>query len=315
MSNSTSQFIVFVTPRAGDAAGSLPATLSTLTGRSRSQLAIELQRGEVELLRSADRAEVESMVARAAGEGLLALVREVEQPAAAAEPEGWGRVLGAFDSKVASVPVRHAGTERPAQRPEATWEPPPLRLGEQPAASFEPRPSLNDTDLSAPYREERQSPVELPGLRGAGAPRPRRAAPSGAAQPPRRLPVRGVLVLVTLALLIAVGFAVQRKLGLTLRTGAALPPEAAQEEGSSPSPVGGEMATPKHAPEQVRRLVEQARDACRSGEFERCKRLADDALNLDETNRAAQAVHIRAVTELSARAGQRPTTTQEDTSP
>lgn len=316
MPSPTPQLSVLVRPRPGDASADLPARLAAITGRSRTQITIELQRGEVELLRTHDRDAVEQMVARAASEGLLAVVREIDTPADASPSAGWGSVLGAFDSRVAVAPSRAAASERYRPAAESAFEPPELRLGEQPAVRLETRPIADEPAHRPSYIGRDEDDVPLPGMAGVGVSVHRKPAQrAGAAPASRRLPVRAPLVVGTLLLLAALGFAVQRKLRATFATATTEKTSLAEPSGSGTTVDSAEIVAPKHAPEQVRRLVDEARDACRNGDFERCKALADEALNLDETNRAAQAVHIRAVTALSARAGQPAATSPSDGSP
>ncbi len=315
MSSESDQLIVVVTPRPGDEAGPLPVRLSEITGRSRTQLAIELQRGEVEVLRSADRGEVSRIVEQLAAIGLLAVVREASvadaRSAAPVAGEGWGRVLGAFDAKVAVAPsrlpersaaARGSGTE--------SWqpsEPLALRVGE--ADTSAPLPleqAANDRGWRSPTaRSVSTNEVSLDLMREAGGldlpsgARAKRGANKARALP-KRLSVRTVAALLVLLVMCGVGFALYQRMHRVLTPG--LPP--APMVAPVVAPIAPDSAATQPPPEeQVRLLVDRAREACRSAEFERCKELADQALDLDETNRAAQAVHIKAVTAISAQAG------------
>jgi len=322
MSSQSVQLVVVVTPRPGDEAVVLPARLSEITGRSRTQLAIELQRGEVEVLRSDDRGEVSRIVEQLAAFGLLAVVREAAAPdprsATPATGEGWGRVLGAFDAKVAVAPSRLPDRLAAGRMPEADgWqpaEPPPLRLSDAAASPSAHREGVVDgrgrrapnagaasaNDVALDLMSEAAG-LNLPRVGGA-----RRGA-KGANAAPKRPSARAVVIALTLLFVAGLGFAVYQRMHRALAPVVA--PPAGRAAGLAP--VEPSVAPASAAPqppteEQVRMLVDRAGEACRSADFERCKELADQALDLDETNRAAQAVHIRAVTAISAQAG-RPT--------
>lgn len=319
MSLQSAQLVVVVTARPGDEAVALPARLSEITGRSRTQLAIELQRGEVEVLRSEDRDEVSRIVEQLAAVGLLAVVREAaladQRNATPAAGEGWGRVLGAFDAKVAVAPSRLP--ERPAAgRPAEAdgWQPAeslPLRLSESAASASSHRDGAGEGRLGrAPSaRSAAANEVALDLLsEAAGSKMPplngvRRGA-KRAASPLKRPSARAVVIALTLLFVAGLGFAVYQRMQH------ALAPVVAPADGRAPSVAPAEPALDPTAAfaqpptdEQVRLLVDRAQQACRSADFERCKELADQALDLDETNRAAQSVHIQAVTSISAQAG------------
>ena len=319
MSSPSAQLVVLVLPRAGDEAVALPARLSELTGRSRTQLAIELQRGEVEVLRSEDRGEVSRMVEQLAAVGLLAVVREVQPaeagPVAPAAGEGWGRVLGAFDAKVASVPT--SAPQRPAAgRTSATesWQQAeliPLRLGDLEAdAKGHQEPSVDGRGRRtppprsvAPRDVERDLMDEAAGLNLSAAVASRRGPKRASAR--SKLPAaRFVVVALTMLIAAGVSLAFYQRMHRALATdiGSASGVVPAEAPTNPPRSLNA-ASSPQQTEETVRLLVERARDACRSADFERCRELADQALDLDETNRAAQAVHIQAVTAISARAG------------
>lgn len=318
MSLQSAQLVVVVTARQGDETVALPARLSEITGRSRTQLAIELQRGEVEVLRSEDRGEVSRIVEQLAAVGLLAVVRE----AALAEPRstapaaegGWGSVLGSFDAKVAVPPSRLP--ERPGGRSAeaAEWQPPealPLRLSS--AAASAPLHRVEEGEGRggrAPIaRSASASELSLDLMSEAAG---SRMAPLGGVRrgakrnaPASKRPSAGaVLIAMTLMFLAGLGYAVYHRMHRALApvVAPAAGPALGVSPAASPLEPAGESAQPP-TEERVRLLVDRAREACRSADFERCKALADQALDLDETNRAAQAVHINAVTAISARAG------------
>lgn len=305
MSSPALKLVVIVAPRAGDEEVSLPVRVSELTGKSRSQVAIELQRGEVELLRTSDTDEVSKMVASAAAAGLLAVVREVAARPAAPAPaaDGWGRVLGDFNAKVAVAPsVAPAGRPVPSKSADAWRQAPPLRLSDGPSAS-EPEEvrsggrasGLAELDLLA-------SPGEQAAASRSASLR-RKPAPTAAA---KRFPLRTGIVLLAILLTAGLAAAAYRKLNHTFeRSGTAIPAIAAPEPEAAPAEAPS-ATTEKDVQAQVKRLTDRARDACKNADFERCKELADQALDLDETSRAAQAVHIRAVTAISAAVGKPP---------
>ncbi len=328
MSSPSAQLVVVVVPRAGDEAVALPLRLSEITGRSRTQLAIELQRGEVELLRSDDRGEVSRMVEQLAAVGLLAVVREVQSSeGSTATPvagEGWGRVLGAFDAKVAVAPPR--AMERPtAGRTGGTesWQPAgqvPLRLGDLEAdgsehqeASVDGRGRWAQPSRSASPREvERDLMDEASGLVLSAAVRSPRGLKKASTR--SKLPsARVVVVLLTMLIAAGLGLAIYQRMHRALGSGVVSATGVAPAI-SPPEPALGPAASsaPLQTVEKVRLLVDRAREACRSAAFERCREIADQALDLDETNRVAQALHIKAVTAISARTGQPP---QNPTSP
>jgi hypothetical protein len=318
MSSQSAQLVVVVTPRAGDEAVALPARLSEITGRSRTQISIELQRGEVEVLRSADRGEVSRIVEQLAAIGLLAVVREASLPDASSAPpaagEGWGRVLGAFDAKVAvapsRLPERHVAPRGPATESWQPSDPIPLRLGDaEPAETPRQQSGLDGRGRRSPSaRAASANEVALDLMREAGGRDPHTAASRrGARQSsakPKRPSARTVVVSLVLLVLAGLGYALyermHRALSPTDSKTTELPVTSAPE---APS-LDPASAAPEQPPaEQVGLLVDRAREACRTADFERCKGLADQALDLEETNRAAQALHIRAVTAISARAG------------
>lgn len=317
MSLPSAQLVVAVVPRAGDEAMALPSRFSEITGRSRTQLAIELQRGEVEVLRSGDRGEISRMVEQLAAMGLLAVVREASVPdAGSAAPvagEGWGRVLGSFDTKVAvspsRLPERLASSRAAATESWQPADPVPLRLGEMETMSSEPHEAVVDgrarrvqaARLATGRDAERDLMDEASGLNLAPA-----AGSRLAAKKPRTGPTlpsaRVVVVALTMLLAAGVAYMIYQRMHRALAEGVVSPPGPAPTlaPAALPSPPATASSSPQ---EQVQLLVDRAREACRSAEFERCKELADQALNLDETNRAAQAVHIKAVTAISAQAG------------
>lgn len=316
MSSQTAQLVVVVTARPGDEAVALPARLSEITGRSRTQLAIELQRGEVEVLRSEDRGEVSRIVEQLAAVGLLAVVREAApadpRSATPAAGEGWGRVLGSFDAKVAVAPSRLPDRLASGRSAEADgWqpaEPPPLRLSDS-AASHRDGAGEVRGGRAPSTRSAAANEVALDLMSEAAG---SKMAPSGgvwrgakrAAPAPKRPSARAVLLALTLLFAAGLGFVLYQRMHR------ALAPVDAPADGRAPSVSAAEPAPDSTAAsaqppteEQVRLLVDRARAACRTADFERCKELADQALDLDETNRAAQAVHIQAVTAISAQAG------------
>jgi len=318
MSSQSAQLVVVVTPRAGDEAVALPARLSEITGRSRTQIGIELQRGEVEVLRSADRGEVSRIVEQLAAVGLLAVVREASAPDASSPPpvagEGWGRVLGAFDAKVAVAPSRqperHVATRGPATESWQPSDPLPLRLGDaEPTDAPREESGVDGRGRRSPgVRAAAAKEVALDLMHEASGRDPlsaasRRGAKQSSAKP-KRPSARAVVVSLVLLLLAGLGYAIyermHRVLSPSVSPATALPAVPAPD---APS-VDPASAAPDPAPaEQVGLLVDRAREACRTADFERCKELADKALDLEETNRAAQALHIRAVTAISAQAG------------
>ena len=328
MSSQTAQLVVVVTARPGDEAVALPTRLSEITGRSRTQLAIELQRGEVEVLRSEDRGEVSRVVEQLAAVGLLAVVREAApadpRSATPAAGEGWGRVLGSFDAKVAVAPSRLPDRLAAGRSAEADgWqpaEPPPLRLSESAASHRDgagevrggrapSARSANANEVALDLMSEAAGSKMAPygGVRR-GA---KRAAPA-----PNRPSARAVLLALTLLFAAGLGFALYQRMHR------ALAPVAAPADGRAPSvsvaePAPDPTAASAQPPteEQVRLLVDRAQAACRTAEFQRCKELADQALDLDETNRAAQAAHIQAVTAISAQAGRPAQTPNPPTGP
>lgn len=308
MTTSPSQFVVIFAPRAGEEQQALPARLSELTGKSRTQVSIELQRGEVELLRTSSTEEVAQMVAKAAAAGLLAVVRDTADAgiASGGAAEGWGRVLGAFDAKVAVAPATEQPGREPARSAVDDWSRPgALRLGQRTESD------ADDTGGSTPRQPASQAPIApmlSPDLLDAAADQVWRSATSPRRRPPTakavqpRLPMRAGLVLLVLALLVGLGFATFRKLNQAVGASAATP-DMPQRDAIEVAPAPAAEPGATDTAEQVRLLVGRANDACRSADFQRCKSLADQALDLDETNRAAQAVHIKAVTAISASAG------------
>jgi hypothetical protein len=316
MSSQSAQLVVVVTPRAGDEAVALPARLSEITGRSRTQIAIELQRGEVEVLRSADRGEVSRIVEQLAAVGLLAVVREASVPDASSPPpvagEGWGRVLGAFDAKVAVAPSRqperHLAPRGPATESWQPSDPLPLRLGDaEPTDSPRQESGVDGRGRRSPSARAANE-VALDLMHEAGGRDPlsaasRRGARQSSAKP-KRPSARAVVVSLVLLLLVGLGYALYERMHRVLsptNSPAANLPATPAPEAPALAPAS---AAPEQAPaEQVGLLVDRAREACRTADFERCKGLADQALDLEETNRAAQALHIRAVTAISAQAG------------
>lgn len=316
MSSQTAQLVVVVTARPGDEAVALPARLSEITGRSRTQLAIELQRGEVEVLRTEDRGEVSRIVEQLAAVGLLAVVREAAptdpRNATPAAGEGWGRVLGSFDAKVAVAPSRlpdRLAAGRPAEAD--GWqpaEPPPLRLSDS-AASHRDGAGEGRGGRAPSVRSASANEVALDLMSEAAGSKmaPLQGARRGAnrsAPAPKRPSARAVLIALTLLFAAGLGFALYQRMHRALAPGVA--PAGGIAPSVAPTAPALDPTTAAAQPpteEQVRLLVDRAREACRAADFERCKELADQALDLDETNRAAQAAHIQAVTAISARAG------------
>jgi len=327
MSSQTAQLVVVVTARPGDEAVALPARLSEITGRSRTQLAIELQRGEVEVLRSEDRGEVSRIVEQLAAVGLLAVVREAAtadpRSATPAAGEGWGRVLGSFDAKVAVAPSRLPDRLAAGRSAEADgWqpaEPPPLRLSES-AASHRDGAGEVRGGRAPSARSAAANEVALDLMSEAAG---SKMAPSGgvrrgakrAAPAPKRPSARAVLLALTLLFAAGLGFALYQRMHRALAVAAPADGRAPSVSVAEPAPDPTAASAQPPTEEQVRLLVDRARAACRTADFERCKELADQALDLDETNRAAQAVHIQAVTAISAQAGRPAQTPTPPTGP